>query len=88
MSRFHARIPWRDWALFRRAILQRDGYRCRSCGQAGRLEVDHVTPLNMGGAPLAGSNAQTLCRSCHIDKTTAANTDPQRLAFRRYARSL
>ena len=30
-SRFHARIPSREWARIRRAILTRDGYRCRKC---------------------------------------------------------
>ena len=27
------------WGVVRRFILKRDGYRCRACGKAGRLEV-------------------------------------------------
>ena len=51
--------------------LERDGYRCRSCGRAGRLEADHVVPLERGGAPWELDNVQTLCRGCHIRKTRA-----------------
>ena len=32
------------WGVVRRFILKRDGYRCRACGKAGRLEVDHIVP--------------------------------------------
>lgn len=39
------------------------------CGKAGALEVDHVEPLDRGGAPLDPDNLQAICRDCHIDKT-------------------
>ena len=61
----------RRWAVVRRAALDRDGWRCRLCGKAGRLEVDHIQPLFKGGEMYALDNCQTLCRGCHIAKTVA-----------------
>ena len=55
----------------RRLVLDRDGYRCRTCGRAGRLEVDHVRPIHRGGDMYDLSNLQVLCVRCHIDKTRA-----------------
>lgn len=57
-------------------MFERDGHRCRNCGKAGRLECDHIVPLAKGGAPLDPANLQTLCRSCHIEKTRAENCRP------------
>ena len=58
------------WEALRLVIFERDGYRCRNrkCGKAGRLECDHIKPLNEGGAPWDPANLQTLCRGCHIAK--------------------
>ena len=43
-----------------------------SCGRAGRLECDHVIPLDKGGAPWDMANLQTpCCTTDHIRKTTA-----------------
>ena len=50
-------------------VLERDGWRCRSCGRAGALEVDHIVPLEAGGDPWALDNQQALCKECHADKT-------------------
>ena len=70
MSKQHHRLlRSRRWAAVRREVLDRDGWRCTSCGRAGRLEVDHREPLGEGGAPYDLSNLQTLCRSCHVAKT-------------------
>ena len=81
------RLPSSRWQRTRRRIFQRDGYRCRKCGRAGRLEVDHVVPIEKGGAPWADSNLQTLCRGCHIEKTAAERQpeqiDPERAAWRK-----
>ena len=73
MSDFHLRIDRKAWRRVRRDVLERDGYRCRDCGRAGRFEVDHVKPLHHGGAPLDPDNLQALCRSCHIHKTAQEN---------------
>ena len=64
------RISAKKWAPIRRAVLERDGYRCVQCGKAGRLEVDHIVPLHLGGAPYDMRNLQTLCRTpCHFAKS-------------------
>ena len=59
------------WRRVRREVLDRDGWRCRSCGKAaGRFEVDHVKPVVDGGAAYALDNLQPLCRPCHFRKST------------------
>ena len=79
MSRYHVtRLHARRWARVRRAVFNRDGWRCRKCGRPGRLECDHVTPMQResGGDPYDMQNLQTLCRGCHIAKTAAENKRP------------
>ena len=61
----------RQWARVRLKVLDRDGWRCQTCGKVGRLEVDHITPLVDNGAVYDWDNLQTLCRGCHIAKTRA-----------------
>ena len=61
------------WGPVRLQVLERDGYRCQKCGKAGRLEVDHVTPLDLGGAMYKTENLQALCRNCHFEKTAQEN---------------
>ena len=75
MSRNHQRLQvlGRRWQHLRRLVLARDSYRCRTCGRPGRLEVDHVTPLEWGGSPWSTANLQALCRGCHVRKTAAEN---------------
>ncbi len=75
------------WKALRAAILERDGYRCRSCGARGRLEVDHVEPVR--SAPERAydpENLQALCAQCHTRKTRIecghAPPDPRRAAWR------
>ena len=67
MSRHHIRLNGHRWEAVRRAVFERDGWRCVECGRAGRLEVDHVQPLHKGGDPWALDNLQSLCRRCHIE---------------------
>ena len=76
MSRHHRKLEHRRFAHLRRRALERDGYRCRACGRAGRLEADHVVPLDKGGAPYDPENLQALCRGCHIQKTRGENKRP------------
>lgn len=80
-----------NWPLLRRAVFDRDGWRCVSCGRHGRLECDHID--RNGGDEM--DNLQTLCRACHIAKTAAENrrrADPEleaaRDEWRAFAREL
>ena len=75
MSKHHARIHAGRWANIRRAVFERDGWRCVECGRAGRLECDHVTPLQRepGQDPFDMNGLQTLCRACHLAKTAREN---------------
>lgn len=59
-------MPRRVWSQVRLRALDRDGWRCRKCGRAGRLEVHHVKALEYGGEALELENLLTLCRDCHI----------------------
>ena len=67
MSSSKRKAAGRRWAMVRRLALDRDGWRCQNpgCGKAGRLEVDHVRPLQHGGelfdlGNLANSWAKTV----------------------------
>ena len=54
-------------------MLDAANWRCRKCGKAGRLELDHVQPVSKGGKWWAESNTQILCRQCHFLKTGSEN---------------
>ena len=64
----------REWHLLRKAVMKRDGYRCRchDCRAAGRLlpaeEVDHIIPKSQGGTD-AMNNLQAISKACHQLKT-------------------
>ena len=73
MSHHHTPLNATRWRAVRRAVFDRDGWRCVMCGKAGRLECDHILPLQLGGDPWDMENLQTLCRSCHIRKTAGEN---------------
>ena len=79
------RLSRRAWAILRRTALERDGYRCRECGKAGALEVDHRVSLRRAGTNDL-DNLQALCRKCHIFKTRNENaTIPRRWDHRQSA---
>ena len=91
LSRHHTHQDARRWAAVRRAVFERDGWRCVECGRAGRLECDHATPLDRGGDPWDQANLQTLCRACHITKTREENRRPltaAELAWRAFVAEL
>ena len=68
-SLYWRRIHRGRWRAVRAQALQRDGYRCQTCGKAGRLEVDHVVALSRGGAPYDLGNLAARCVGCHAAKT-------------------
>jgi hypothetical protein len=51
----------------RAAVMIRDGARCRRCGSARNLEIDHIVPVSKGGTS-EELNLQTLCRRCNRRK--------------------
>lgn len=59
-----------NWDDIRRAVYDRDNYRCVNCGVGGgshgdaTLQADHVLPVSRGG-PYELYNLRTLCRECH-----------------------
>ena len=87
MSRHHTRLNARRWDAVRRAVFERDGWRCVMCARPGRLECDHITPLERepGQDPYDMNGLQSLCRSCHLEKTAGENRrelTPDELAWR------
>ena len=52
----------------RRAVYERDGYRCVRCGSRDDLTVDHVQAHSKGGASTL-VNFQTLCKPCNLAKS-------------------
>lgn len=59
--------PDHRWREIRNIVLARDGYVCRSCGDAcppGEADVHHLIPRAAGGGDEA-ANLITLCDGCH-----------------------
>lgn len=48
-------------------ILARDGHRCRYCGSAHELQIDHVVPVVAGGSN-DPTNLVAACRICNNGK--------------------
>lgn len=70
MSHKHRPLNAARWAAARRAAFDRDGWRCRKCGKASRLEAHHAPPLEdraPGADPYDVHQLLTLCRGCHIE---------------------
>jgi 5-methylcytosine-specific restriction enzyme A len=67
----------RDTTLWRKRVrphqLHLEPY-CRRCHEKGILtpgiDVDHIVPISQGGAAYDHANLQTLCKPCHIKKTS------------------
>ena len=93
MSWRHAALNSRRWERTRRAVFARDKWRCRCCGMAGRLECDHIVPLDKDPDqdPYDPANCQTLTRACHVLKTRRERglvDDPTRQAWASLVREL
>ena len=78
MSRHHTHLHARRWAIVRRRVFKRDGWRCLRCGRAGRLECDHIVPLERepNQDPYDTNGLQALCRDCHVEKTRRDRRPP------------
>ena len=94
MSRNHVRLHAARWRAVRKVVFARDQYRCTACGAAGRLECDHVEPLEKqpGQNPFDPNGLQTLCRACHLAKTRLENRrhelTPEEAAWRDFVNEL
>lgn len=48
-------------------IFERDGWKCRKCGNEENLHCDHIVPISRGGGS-DDDNLQTLCEECNLSK--------------------
>ena len=70
-------IEMKEW---RKAVFERDDFRCRDCGirgnqAGGYLEADHIYSFaKYPRLHFVLENGQTLCKSCHIQKTIFEKT--------------
>ena len=72
--RYFVRVPFRDLALTRKNIFQRDQNSCQYCGYKGeKLSIDHVMPRSRGGLD-TWENVTTACLTCNVVK---GNRTPQ-----------
>ena len=79
MGRQPYEISGSRWAKVRRRVLRTESV-CAECGQLvdkslpwldpGAPQVDHVTPVALGGDPFARSNLRLTHRSCNRSKGT------------------
>ena len=61
---YELRRESREWAVLKRRVYARDGYRCRLCGHADvGLQVHHSTYKNYAQERL--EDLLTLCETCH-----------------------
>ncbi|MYG26746.1 MAG: HNH endonuclease [Boseongicola sp. SB0677_bin_26] len=82
MSKHHARLNAKTWALTRLQAFERDGWRCTNCGAAGRLEAHHEPPLRAGADPYDLAGIRTLCRNCHLQHHQGESETPGRAEWR------
>ncbi len=66
--RYFIKVPYRELALTRKNLLQRDKNCCQYCGYKGdKLSIDHVIPRSRGGTD-SWDNVTTACLSCNVTK--------------------
>ena len=94
MSARHHALQGSRWQAARRTVFDLDGWRCRTCGKAGRLECDHIVPLAAAPDqdPFDMAGLQTLCRGCHFEKSRGEGrrrpVSPGRAAWQRLVAEL
>uniref|UniRef100_A0A6M3ISG4 Putative homing endonuclease n=1 Tax=viral metagenome TaxID=1070528 RepID=A0A6M3ISG4_9ZZZZ len=62
-------LEYEEW---RKVVFERDNYTCQHCGEiGGYLQADHIKPFALfSKLRLDISNGQTLCKKCHVIKTS------------------
>jgi 5-methylcytosine-specific restriction endonuclease McrA len=68
MSANHTAAVKAEMARLKPLVLERDGHQCVVCGGEEELQLDHIIPLDSGGANEL-DNMQILCRPCNRDKS-------------------
>lgn len=68
----------------RRALIKRDGHRCKVCGATCDLTIDHIVPRSRGGSNRL-ENLRLLCEPCNQDK--GDRLDPGSMTRHRMRRS-
>lgn len=68
-QKFRASPEYKQW---RKAVFERDDYRCLDCGERGGiLHADHIYPFSLfPRLRLELDNGRTLCRECHKNTDT------------------
>ncbi len=62
------KVPYRELALNRKNLIQRDNFSCQYCGHKGeKLSIDHVIPRSRGGKDI-WENVAAACISCNMKK--------------------
>src|SRR5260221_3648774 len=56
-------ITEQEWIF----ILEKHEYKCASCREQRKLEIEHVVPIKLGGANVV-ENIQPLCHRCNMRK--------------------
>lgn len=63
-------FEYKEW---RKAVFERDGYKCVACGAKGYLQADHIKPFALfPKLRFEISNGRTLCIPCHKKTDTFA----------------
>ena len=64
--RLRLRLDPNSYRKLRTEVLQRDGWRCQTCGRPDRLQVHHIRSRGRLGDD-TDENLITLCADCHSD---------------------
>ncbi len=73
--RYFIKVPYRELALNRKNLLQRDSFSCQYCDYKGEnLSIDHVVPRSRGGED-TWENVTTACISCNLKKGNRTPTE-------------
>jgi 5-methylcytosine-specific restriction endonuclease McrA len=59
-----SRLSSEDYDLLWRLVLERDSWRCQSCGRMDTLHVHHIQFRSQQGSDCE-ENMITLCAACH-----------------------
>ena len=63
-----------EYKLWRKAVFERDSYKCVWCDKNGILNADHVKPFALfPELRFAIDNGRTLCKECHLTTDTYGN---------------